>query len=69
MIEISETEESMKNIGAIAVVFGFLLWFGGAMESVHLALGFNMIPYNTIGIPILIIGAVLYFVGRRKKPQ
>jgi hypothetical protein len=48
----------MKNIGAIAVVFGFLLYFGGEL--------INIVPYNTIGLPILVIGAVLYRVGRKK---
>jgi hypothetical protein len=54
-------EDGMKTIGAVAVVIGFLLWFGGELV--------NIVPYNTIGIPILAIGAVLYFVGRRgQKP-
>lgn len=52
-------EYAMKNIGSIAVVFGFLLWFGGEL--------INIVPYNIIGIPILAIGALLYFAGRRTK--
>ena len=51
----------MKNIGSVAVVFGFLLWFGGEL--------INIVPYNTIGIPILAIGAVLYFVARSKEDK
>jgi hypothetical protein len=47
----------MKNLGAIAVVLGFVLWVGGE---------FVIVPYNLIGLPILIVGAVLYFVGRRR---
>ena len=50
----------MKNIGTVAVVLGFLVWFGG--EIIYI-----VPPYNTIGLPILGIGAMLYFVGNRKK--
>ena len=49
----------MKNIGAVAVGLGFLLWFGGELV--------NIVSYNINGMPILAIGAVLYFVGRRRK--
>lgn len=49
----------MKNIGAVAVVVGFLVWFSGEFVGT--------IPYNIIGMPILGIGAVLYFVGKRNK--
>jgi hypothetical protein len=47
----------MKNAGAAAVVIGFILWIGGE---------FIIQPYNIIGLPILIGGAFLYFMGRRK---
>ena len=49
----------MKNIGSVAVVFGFLLWFGGEL--------INIVPYNALGIPILAVGAALDFVGRSKE--
>ena len=48
----------MKNAGAAAVIIGFILWFGGEFIGIQ--------PYNIIGLPILIVGAVLYFVGRKK---
>ena len=51
-------ETRMKTIGAALVVLGFVLWFGGELV--------NLIPYNIAGIPVLGIGAVLYFVGRRR---
>lgn len=47
----------MKNLGTVCVVVGFALWFGGEMF-----IG----PYNIVGLPILIVGAVLYFVGRKR---
>ena len=51
----------MKTIGAAAVFLGFVLWFGGE---------FFITPYNLIGVPILFLGAVLYFLGRRNsKPE
>ncbi|MBX9581612.1 MAG: hypothetical protein K2X87_15025 [Gemmataceae bacterium] len=47
----------MKTVGAVGVVVGLLLWFGGEFARIQ--------PYNVIGMPIPIVGAVLYFVGRR----
>ena len=45
----------MKKIGAVLVVSGFAIWFGGEF----------LIPgYNIVGLPILIIGAFLYFVAK-----
>ena len=45
----------MKKIGAVLVVSGFAIWFGGEF----------LIPgYNIVGLPILIIGAILYFVAK-----
>ncbi|TWT35071.1 hypothetical protein KOR42_52650 [Thalassoglobus neptunius] len=48
----------MKKVGAIAVVVGFLIWFAGKWTPI--------VPYNVIGIPILIVGAVMYFRGSPK---
>ena len=46
----------MKNIGAVLVVSGFAIWVGGEF----------LIPgYNIVGLPILILGAILYFVAKR----
>ena len=50
-------DRNLKNIGATAVVVGFVAWFGGEF------VGFP----NVIGLGILIIGAVLYFVGRKRQ--
>jgi hypothetical protein len=47
----------LKNIGATAVVVGFVVWFGGELVGYP----------NVIGLGILIVGAVLYFVGRKKQ--
>ena len=47
----------MKTTGAVAVVVGFVVWFGGEF------VGFP----NVIGLGILVIGAVLYFVGRKRQ--
>jgi len=50
---------TMKTLGATLVVVGFVTWFGGSLIP-------PFIPYNMIGIPLLVVGAVLYFVGRKK---
>lgn len=44
----------MKNVGAVFVVVGFVVWFGQVMA-----------PYNIIGLPLLAMGAILYFIGRK----
>ena len=48
----------MKTFGPFFIVLGFALWFGGELLSIQ--------PYNIAGIPMIFIGAVLYFVGRKK---
>lgn len=48
----------MKNLGAILIVLGFALWFGGELLAI--------LPYNVAGLPLVFVGAVLYFLGRRK---
>ncbi len=46
----------MKSTGAVLVVLGFAIWIGGEF----------LIPsYNIIGLPILIVGAILYFAAKR----
>jgi hypothetical protein len=47
----------MKKLGAVCIVAGFAIWFGGELF---------IQPYNIVGLPILIIGAVLRFVGGKK---
>ena len=49
-----------KNIGATLVVVGFVTWFGGSLFP-------PLVPFNTIGIPLIVVGAVLYFVGQKKR--
>jgi hypothetical protein len=46
----------MKNTGAVLVVIGFVIWVGGELTGYP----------NLIGLGILIVGAVLYFIGRKK---
>lgn len=56
--ENSANHSSVKKLaGGVAVIFGFLLWFGG--ELIHIQ------PYNVLGIPILFVGAVYYVRERR----
>ena len=47
----------MKNTGAIAVVVGFVVRFGGEL------VGFP----NVIGLGILIMGASLNVIGRKRE--
>jgi hypothetical protein len=50
-----EWRANMKKIGAVLIVSGFAIWFGGEF----------LIPgYNIVGLPILIVGAILYFVAK-----
>ena len=48
----------MKNLGAGLVVIGFIVYFGGELVQIT--------PYNLFGFLLLIVGAVLYGVGRKK---
>lgn len=49
----------MKKAGSIIAVLGFALWFGGGIiVNPNIAAG--------IGLPLFIIGAVLYFVGIKR---
>ena len=48
----------MKTVGALLVVFGFAIRFGGELLAIQ--------PYNVAGMPMVFVGAVLYFVGREK---
>ena len=41
----------MKNLGAVFVVVGFVLWF--------------LIGLPLVGIPLLLVGAAFYFANRR----
>ena len=49
----------MKNVGAVMAVSGFVLWWAGPFIM-------NSMISFSIGFPVFAIGAVLYFVGRRK---
>lgn len=48
-----------KTIGATLVVVGFVTWFGGSLIP-------PLVPFNTIGIPLIVVGAALYYAGRKK---
>ena len=48
----------MKTTGALLIVLGFALWFGGELVAIQ--------PYNVAGLPMVLVGAVFYFLGRRK---
>jgi hypothetical protein len=45
----------MKNTGAVVAVVGFALWFGGEF------IGFP----GLVGLGLFIVGATIYFVGRK----
>ena len=47
----------MKTTGAFLIVLGFALWFGGELLAIQ--------PYNVRGLPMVLVGAALYFLGRR----
>ena len=50
--------KQMQVYGGVAVVSGFLLWFGGEIAQIQ--------PFNVLGIPILFTGAFVYFRGKRQ---
>jgi len=47
----------MKEIGAVLVVSRFAVWFGGE---------FLISGYKIVDLPILIVGAILHFVAKRR---
>ncbi|MDA7918249.1 DUF4339 domain-containing protein [Mariniblastus sp.] len=52
-VDNSANQSSVKKLaGAAAVIFGILLWFGGEIIQIQ--------PYNVVGIPIVLVGAVFY---------
>ena len=48
----------MKTFGALLIVLGFALWFGGELLAIQ--------PYNVAGMPMVFVGVIPYFVGREK---
>ena len=51
----------MNTAGSVLVIVGMALWFLGPFAG--------LIPFNALfGIPMVVIGAVLYFVSKNKKP-
>ena len=49
----------MKFAGAVLVIVGFIVWFGGDLVGLPAAI-------NLCGLLLLVLGAVLYFIGRRR---